>query len=146
MSESDQHRSLVQALAWEISESSLWQNPPILYCDIQDGATIDMPPIIGNNRPDVFARDLSEGIIVIGEAKTANDIDNQHTFDQLISFFDYLCSQAQGELWMGVPWLSAGTALRVCKQLRKRASAQHIPIRVLSFMVGNTSIKRVWHE
>ena len=144
MSESDQHRSLVQALAREISDSSLWQNPPILYCDIQDGSALDMPPIIGNNRPDVFARDL--GVLVIGEAKTANDIDNQHTFDQLISFFDYLCSQAQGEFWMGVPWLNAGTALRVCKHLRKKASAQRIPIRVLSFMVGNTNIKRVWHE
>jgi hypothetical protein len=146
MSESDYHRSLVQALAMEISVDPIWSNPPILYCDIQNGITFDVPPIIGSNRPDVFARDLATAVLIIGEAKTSNDIDNRHTFDQLASFFDYLRSQPQGELWMGVPWLNAGTAMRVCTHMRKKTAAQDIPIRVLSFMIGDTCIRRTWRE
>ncbi|MDP1664243.1 MAG: hypothetical protein Q8L79_03875 [Methylobacter sp.] len=146
MSESDHHRRLVQALAREISADAIWCNPPIVYCDIQNGIALDVPPIIGNNRPDVFARDLATAALIIGEAKTANDIDNQHTFDQLASFFDYLRSQQQGELWMGVPWLNAGTAIRVCAHMRKKTAAQHVPIRVLSFMIGDTHIRRAWRE
>lgn len=146
MSESDHHRILVQALAREISADSIWCNQPILYCDILDGITLDVPPIIGSNRPDVFARDLATSASIIGEAKTTNDIDNQHTFDQLASFFDYLRSQPHGELWMGVPWLNAGTAIRVCTHMRKKSAALHVPIRVLSFMIGDTLIRRTWHE
>lgn len=146
MSESEHHRSLVQALATEISADPVWCWPPVIYCDIQNGIALDVPPIIGCNRPDVFARDLVSAISIIGEAKTANDIDNQHTFDQLASFFDYLRSQPQGELWMGVPWLNAGTAMRVCTNMRKKTAAQHIPIRVLSFMIGDIRTRRMWRE
>jgi hypothetical protein len=147
MSESDHHRSLVQALVREISADPIWCNPPFLYCDIQNGIVLDLPPIIGSNRPDVFARDLTSSQLIIGEAKTPNDIDNQHSFDQLASFFDYLRGHSQGEFWMGVPWLNAGTAMRVCTHIRKKADAQHIPVRVLSFMIGGeTYIRKEWRE
>lgn len=146
MSESDHHRSLVQALAGEISSDPIWDNPPIVYCDVQDGILADLPPIIGSNRPDVFARDLTTSLSIIGEAKTADDIDNRHTFDQLASFFDYLRHHPYGELWMAVPWLSAGTATRVCRLMREKQDAQHIPIRVAAFMIGNISLRRIWRE
>lgn len=146
MSESDHHRSLVQALEKEISIDPIWQNHPIIFSDIRNGVALDVPPAIGSYRPDLFARDISTQLVIIGEAKTANDIDNQHTFDQLASFFDFLLSQRQGELWMGVQWLNAGTAIRVCTHIRKKMSAEHIPVRVLSFMIGDTRIRRIWHE
>lgn len=146
MSESDYHRSLVQALASEISCDPVWSNRPIVYSDIQDGIFADLPPIIGNNRPDVFARDLASSFSIIGEAKTAGDIDNSHTFEQLISFFDYLRSNPYGELWMAVPWLSAGTATRICTHVRKKQHTEHIPIRIVAFMIGNTRLRRMWRE
>lgn len=146
MSESDHHRSLVRALEGEISGAPVWANAPIVYCDIQDGCAADMPPIIGSNRPDVFAKDITSSLSIIGEAKTTDDIDNRHTFDQLASFFDYLRHQPQGELWMGVPWLSAGTAIRVSTLVRSKTSATYIPIRVVAFMIGNFSIRRIWRE
>lgn len=146
MSESNNHRNLVQALAGEISGDPIWATSPIVYCDIQDGVAIDLPPIIGSNRPDILARDIGASLSIIGEAKTSGDIDNRHTYEQLASFFDYLCSQSRGELWMGVPWLSAGTATRVCLHMRKISNAQHIPIRVVAFMIGNFSLRRTWRE
>lgn len=146
MSESNHHQSLVKALATEIASNLVWPNPPIIYCDVWDGMGADLPPIIGSNRPDVFARDLTTSLSIIGEAKTANDIDNRHTYEQLASYFDHLCHQPHGELWMGVPWLSAGTATRVCTRMRKMTNAQHIPIRVVAFMIGNINLRRMWCE
>jgi hypothetical protein len=146
MSESDHHRNLVQALAGEITGDPVWAAPPIVYCDIQDGITSVLPPIIGSNRPDVFARDIGKSLSIIGEAKTSDDIDNRHTFDQLESFFDYLRVQPKAELWMGVPWLSAGTATRVCGRARKQSDALHVRLRVVAFMIGNTRLRRMWCE
>lgn len=136
MSESGLHRNLVQALADAIAGDPVWAKHPIVYCDIQVGMCQDLPPIIGGNRPDVYARDLATSLSIIGEAKTPDDIDNRHTFAQLASFFHHLRHQPAGELWMGVPWMSAGTAFRVCKHVRTISNAQHIPFRVVSFNVG----------
>ncbi len=147
MSESDHHRILVEALAREIFTDPSWIAEPIVYCDIIEGpAATKLPPIIGCNRPDVFARDIGSSSLVIGEAKTSVDIDNKHTFEQLESFFDYLRLHHRGELWMGVPWLSAGTAMRVCRHARKTSDAQHVPFRVIAIMIGNTSVRRIWCE
>lgn len=147
MSESEHHRILVHALAREIAGNSVWAKPPVVYCDIQEGTiTSDAPPLIGSNRPDVFARDIGAALSIIGEAKTSEDIDNRHTFDQLESFFDYLRVQPRAELWMAVPWLSAGTATRVCGHARKKCEALHVRFRVVAFMIGNTSVRRMWCE
>lgn len=129
-----------------ISSDPVWANPPIVYCDIRDGTGTDVPPIVGSNRPDVFARDLGSSLSIIGEAKTSDDIDNKHTFEQLESFFDYLRFQPAAELWMGVPWLGAGTATRVCRHAQKKSNALHVPFRVVAFMIGNTTIRRTWFE
>ena len=102
--------------------------------------------IIGCNRPDVFARDIGATLSIIGEAKTTEDIDNRHTLGQLESFFDYLRLQPKGELWMGVPWLSAGTATRVCRLARKKSDALHVPFRVVAFIIANIIVRRTWCE
>lgn len=147
MSESSDHRTLVEALAREITGDSVWTNQPIIYSDILNGVgTSNLPPIIGSHRPDVFALDIRDSFSIVGEVKTAGDIDNMHTFSQLESFFNYLRVQARAEFWMGVPWMSAGTTMRVCRYARKISNAQHVPVRVVAFMVGNTDVRRVWRE
>ncbi len=138
---------LVHALAREIAGNAVWARPPIVYSDILDETiSSDAPPIIGSHRPDVFVRDIGASMSIIGEAKTSDDIDNQHTFDQLESFFNYLRVQPKAELWMGVPWLSAGTATRVCGHARKKSYALQVRFRVVAFMIGNTSLRRIWCE
>jgi hypothetical protein len=146
MSESDHHRSLVKALAEDIAGDSRWAMPPIVYSDLQDGVSGDPPAAIGSNRPDAFARDISTGRTVIGEAKTTDDIDNQHTRDQLASYFEYLRIQPEGELWMGVPWMSAGTAVRVSKRVRQQTHSEAIPICVVAYMIGTITFRKFWRE
>lgn len=119
--------------------------PPIIYLDLQDCISEELPPLIGATRPDAFAKDISTGRTIIGEAKTTNDIDNPHTHDQLASYFDYLRMQPEGELWMAVPWMSAGTAIRVCRLVRRQVQSE-IPICVAAYMIGTTIVRRFWRE
>ncbi|MBK8401303.1 MAG: hypothetical protein IPL29_09700 [Propionivibrio sp.] len=119
---------------------------PIVYLDLQDGISGKLPPAIGANRPDTFARDISTGRTIIGEAKTSEDIDNQHTRDQLASYFEYLSMQPVGELWMGVPWMSAGTAIRVSTLVRRQTQSEGIPICVAAYMIGTTTFRKFWRE
>lgn len=146
MSESDHHRSLVKALGEDIAGDTHWPMPPIVFCDLMDGISGEPPPTIGSNRPDAFAREISTGRTVIGEAKTTDDIDNQHTRDQLVSYFDYLRAQPEGELWMGVPWMSAGTAIRVSKLVRQQTQSDAIRICVVAYMIGATTFRKFWRE
>lgn len=53
------------------------------YCIERPG--FDLPPQLSNNyRPDFYCE--SDGHIIIGEAKTANDIDNLHTIGQFEAY------------------------------------------------------------
>lgn len=147
MSESSHHRILVEALARNISRDSIWGAPPFVYCDILDEAgSSNLPPTIGRYRPDVFARDMMNSVSIIGEAKTDGDIDNDHTLMQLMSFFGHLRVGKKAELWMGVTWMSAGTAMRVCRKARRLSDALHVPFRVVAYMIGDTAIRREWRE
>ncbi len=120
--------------------------PPIVYLDLQDCISGELPPPIGATRPDAFAKDISTGRIIIGEAKTTNDIDNQHTHSQLASYFEYLRMQPEGELWMAVPWMSAGTAIRICNLVRRQVQSATVSICVAAYMIGSTTVRRFWRE
>jgi hypothetical protein len=146
MTESYHHRILVEALADEIAINPFWISPPIIYADTGDGQSGSSPIIVGSNRPDVLARDLATPRYIVGEAKTASDIDNRHTFEQLASYFDFLRCQAEGELWMGVPWMSAGMATRICTLVRSHTASTQIPICIAAFMFGNCTMRRLWRE
>lgn len=57
-----------------------------------------VPPQIGGYRPDIIARCLIQPIsLVIAEAKTDGDVDNQHTRHQIEAFVSHLAAMPQGE-------------------------------------------------
>src|SRR5262249_34533249 len=92
MPESDLHKRLVTALASLVRKrrSSSW----FLFVDSgvqhpSDGCS----PILGCARPDVYARENVSHHVIIGEAKTACDLDNSHTERQLFEYFRHLSGQ-----------------------------------------------------
>lgn len=147
MSESELHRFLVKALANEISNSLIWGKPPLIYCDIDElGICKSKPYNIGKSKPDVLAHDIEKNTNIIGEAKSPNDIDNPHTIQQLVEYFRYLSNRSNPMLWIAVPWMYAGTALRVGRFSRGLAETPSIPIKVAEYMVGDYNIKRHWSD
>jgi hypothetical protein len=105
VSEGDVHRQLVRLLSGRIGGDT-----PQAWASFVDGVGLDardgVPPILETYRPDIYAVERGSGRTVIGEAKTADDIDNNHTKRQLDAYFRHLAEGAAGEIWMAVPLMS----------------------------------------
>lgn len=77
----------------------------------------DKPPMIDSFRPDVFALDAPLTRVVIGEAKTALDLETAHSLGQFSSYLKYLCRQPQPLLVVAVPWQVKARARAVVQPL-----------------------------
>jgi hypothetical protein len=80
----------------------------VIIADNSVLADINRPPNIGGHIPDVYARvDLLRQII-IGEAKTRKDLENDHTMSQLQAFLAYCRGNPRARLVLAVPWMMRG--------------------------------------
>ena len=82
MTESQEHYNYVSEIIDYVKLSYPFINPSS-YC--ADRPDYDRPPqLYGSYIPDFYCE--SDGVVIIGEAKTANDIDNIHTRNQFKSY------------------------------------------------------------
>jgi hypothetical protein len=100
---------------------------------------------IGDMRPDLYARDQSASRTIIGEAKSANDVDTLHTRAQLKEFFEHLASERDGMLWIAVPLARAGEAFRVARGVRSSTGMHHVKFVVSGWLLGPTDVEQRWH-
>lgn len=92
MSQSDEHRLLVLKL----SEALVARHPGIFpIVDVQAAPGDAVPEMIDGHRPDLYAQLPNSAALIIGEAKTPRDIDNEHTRSQIRTFIAHL-DQTQG--------------------------------------------------
>lgn len=117
MTESEMHARLVKSIISHL-EFCLGKIDEIM---VQDDSLQpirgERPPRIGQFVPDVYATDVPTTKIVIGEAKTANDIDTEHSRKQISVFLDYLAHSPNGLFVMAVPTFSKARAQSVVKEL-----------------------------
>src|SRR5439155_11336946 len=73
----------------------------------------DKPPAIGGYRPDVYARDAPVTMVIIGEAKTSQDIETEHTKKQFTAYLTHLTMVGQGILIIAVTWKTVAAVRRV---------------------------------
>ena len=119
MPESAAHASLVQAV--------------ILYAEREFGGLADIavredavrplrgerPPIIEGFVPDVFVTDVPTTMTLIGEAKTQQDIETDHSRRQISAFLSYLSKTPRGIFVLSVPLAARATARRLLAQLNE---------------------------
>lgn len=141
MNESDAHRTLVAFLEAEIAAFP-WPLPPLIYADL-DGRAI--PELLEGSRPDVYASHIGRQLVILGEAKTEDDIDTPRSHQQYAAYLMHLSHFERGELWIAVPWTCAGTALRACAAVRRRTGLDHIPVRVCAWLWGRQAIMKAWY-
>ena len=104
MPESATHIGLVQRLvAWvEIHWAS--EQDGLLYVDDPSRTAADKPPTILGYTPDVYWKALTGHSVLIGEAKSAYDVETRHSRKQFASFISHLSSVEEGTLLIAVPW------------------------------------------
>ncbi|MCY4611964.1 MAG: hypothetical protein OXC38_09745 [Gammaproteobacteria bacterium] len=118
MSQSELHRNLVLQVAEKLKSL----DPQIrVLTDVQDAPGDEVPPLINGFRPDIYVRRESNGSVIIAEAKT-DDLDYQHTHEQIVSFINYLEKRENGVLVLAATGQNADhakTVLRfICKKTR----------------------------
>lgn len=94
MSQSKIHRNLV----FETAHALKQRYPKIsIYVDLQELPGDPIPPLIGGYRPDIIGRYAPTSLdVLIAEAKTNADIDNQHTLNQIGAFLNHLDTRLSG--------------------------------------------------
>lgn len=84
-------------------------------CDLPE--SIERPPLVGGYRPDFWAVDIPRTLTVLGEAKSANDIDNLHSRRQLSAYIAHLRQQPRPVLVFSVPWFARPAAVATLELL-----------------------------
>lgn len=146
MSQSDAHRDLVLAVVAKIAS----RHPNMsIVSDVQQNPGDAVPPMISGFRPDVYAT-ISAGTssVIIAEAKTDSDLDNQHTDNQLSAFTSYLESKKNGCFILSVTGHSADyakTLLRFLRQTNNITNTDLIVFDSLDLWKLDKSSGVLWH-
>jgi hypothetical protein len=93
----------------------------------------DKPPIIGGYRPDVFAIDAPLTTTIIGEAKTAGDLETDHTHKQIADFTRFLCLQTNPVFVLGVPWQARARGLGLVNSIIARRGIEPSSISIAQY-------------
>lgn len=123
--ESDKHRELIGQIGLWIR----WKFPEAkdFIDDDSDGALgRPRPPSIAGYRPDAFVLGGAQRTTIVGEAKTANDLDSEHSRRQLEAYIAYLSTFSDGVLVVSTQWQARRTAMSLLKRLLRQASAMHV--------------------
>jgi hypothetical protein len=83
------------------------------------GENLPTPPTILRHRPDVMGIN-SDSQICIGEAKTANDINNQRTLAQLQDFANLELNGRMCEVFIGIPKSVETSFYKILKKINLR--------------------------
>ena len=101
MAESKSHIYLIEQLSdYVIDRFNIPDRS--LFLDHRD--SLYKPPNINGFIPDLFYLDTLQNMLIIGEAKTSNDIENSHTNDQFYTFIKRCSEYKNSFFFVAVPW------------------------------------------
>lgn len=123
MAESDQHQQLIQRIVDYVNITFASKYSLTTYHDLPKAIGAEKPPAIGNFRPDFYAVDVPLTITIIGEAKTFNDLETEHSRNQYLSFISYLSQHDKGYFILAIPFQYVPATRRVISNLLRRIGA-----------------------
>ena len=120
MSESSTHKNLVEVI-YEYVKENVNPNEQCLICaDMAE--TVRPSKVIGNYIPDVLF--WHDDILVIGEAKTRNDILRPHSQAQYKAYFDeFKGFYGKSCFVIGVPWDMVVTVKNYFKRMKLKENS-----------------------
>ncbi len=136
MAESRTHLRLVEALVSWIAVEQFHGERGCILVDAPDSLAHAKPPNIAGYVPDVFAHGLAGGGIVVGEAKTASDVENRHTREQLGAFLRYCAARPGSVFVFAVPWHATRYARWLIESVRRACGCGRVSTFVLEQLEG----------
>ena len=133
MSESAQHQQLVNQILQETIHAVGLSNSCFIMSDAIDGRAL--PPLTEEGfRPDVYYQYADK--LVIGEAKTSDDVDRKHSKRQYESYIRkcaLFCGTAI--LFIAVPWTEHATVHNTLRKIKAKYPGDY-EIRILDGIGG----------
>ena len=118
MPESATHADLVQAIVAYAARTL----GPLSAIAVREDAVRpirgERPPRIGGYTPDVYATDVPTTTTLIGEAKTKQDLETEHSRRQISAFLNYLAMTPRGIFVLAVPLAAGASARRLIAELQ----------------------------
>ena len=136
MAESSIHQALVERLLQWMQRSISNSDSTVVLVDSPTAAAGNRPPAIAGYNPDVFCRAIGGEHILIGEAKTAGDIENKHSRDQFRAFLVYLKQCQSGTLVVAVPWHAVGQVISLIRFLQRETDTMGVKAIFLDKLPG----------
>ena len=115
MGESVEHMKFVNRLLDTAKEIIPNNFHVFIYSDRPD--SIEKPPRTKENFvPDLYY--CHDGLLIIGEAKTAKDVDREHSISQYESYYDEAVRfNGKAILLFAIPWFTKGTVKNIIRRL-----------------------------
>jgi len=136
MGESVQHMRLVKSLAEWVVDAYFENDAGHVLIDSPENSASAKPPRVYGFVPDVYAERSAPRHLVIGEAKTARDLENRHTRDQLTAFLTRCGQVPDSALVVAVPWHMTRFARALLRVLQRQADVREVMTVVLDALEG----------
>ena len=127
MSVSRSHIFLVDCLEQYIKSEFDNKQNSIIYVDKPNSLFKDRIPFIGNAIPDLYARCYNPDIVIIGEAKTLNDVENPHSLQQYREYLSF-CDKGNAKLVFAVPWTIVSLLKNTIRILKKKLNINNVDV------------------
>ncbi len=136
MAESSKHTALVQIIINYIGREYADISGLGIVNDLCNPLHAEKPSRIEGFVPDVYAFNAPLTTVIIGEAKTSDDLETEHSRRQITAFLSYLGHQQTGIFIMAVPWQLKRRAVVLVSMLRdnlKTSSVETVMLDDLTF-------------
>lgn len=127
MGESLTHIQLVQRIVTHVRS----QFPASCLCvqeDLPETLRCEKPPMIEGYHPDIFAEDTPPTFTLIGEAKTAADLETEHSKLQFRAYLGYLKLRSCPHLVVATPWYARNSARSLLAAAKRDVDAEAVAV------------------
>jgi len=127
MGESQVHIQLVQRIVGHV-RSEFPNSCLCVLWDLPESIRNEKPPAINGHQPDVFAEDTPPTFTLIGEAKTAADLETEHSKLQFRAYLSYLKLRPRPLLVIATPWYAKNSARTIVSAAKREAEAEQVEV------------------
>jgi hypothetical protein len=105
----------------------------LMLLDLPETTVGNHPPTIGNYIPDLY---IKSGRLILGEAKTARDIETKHSREQYAEYLKHLSQYQESLFIMAVPWDCVPLTKSLIRRIQNNAAAVHVQTVILEKLPG----------
>lgn len=132
MAESTQHAALVNIIIRHIQRNYADVPGLGLLSDLSGPLHCERPNRIEGFVPDVQALDAPLTTMILGEAKTPDDLETSRSIDQITAFLSYLSFQPRPVFILGVSWHDRARAESLVARIKQQLGAHSVRTQTLT--------------